>query len=69
MKLTATDLERYVQGAAPHFEHLYFTEEQVTSFLTKYLPENELPALLALMSASLEEMRTMLTQPPYSEAQ
>jgi hypothetical protein len=66
MKVNEVALKRYVEGALPYLEHLTIPEQDLTNYLSNWLPHEEIPHLLTLLSASLEELQAMLKESPFS---
>jgi len=59
-------LERYLTDATPALEDLTIDPQDLTDYLGRFLPVAEVQPLLTLLSASIEELRGLMVESPYS---
>lgn len=65
-RLPTEALGKYLHDVAPHLEELVIEPQDLKNYLGRWLPVDEIDPLLSLLSATVEEVRDLLAQPPYA---
>ncbi|MFD2609174.1 hypothetical protein ACFSR9_06940 [Deinococcus taklimakanensis] len=66
MKVDEYSLRKYVDGALPQLPQLKIPEEELIAYLGRWLPPEEVPHFLALVSGTIDDLRVMLKRSPFS---